>query len=116
MAFTGTPVVVKLGKYTAFISGVTLAAGATGVIGLDGSGAEVELPEGFPTINDEPSVSYYGCVKVDVTMRTGGGAVDVRINKTAAGGAAMPVSIVNSGAGATGDLEIYVEYLVSQER
>ena len=46
MAFTGVAVVTKIAEELARITGVSLAAGASGTIGLFGSGADVELPEG----------------------------------------------------------------------
>lgn len=52
MAFTGVASVVELGPNTVLIVGsLTLAAGATGTIGLDGdSGADVQLPKSFDSV------------------------------------------------------------------
>jgi hypothetical protein len=47
MAFTGTAVLTPLGKGTILVGEVSLAAAAVGTIGPAGSGADVELPEGF---------------------------------------------------------------------
>ena len=44
MAFSGAPVVTKISDALVRITGVTLGSGATGEIGIAGSGAEIELP------------------------------------------------------------------------
>lgn len=115
MAFTGAPVVDKIGKYTARITGVSLASAAAGTIGLDGSGAEAELPESFPSqVEPGDQGGFSGLVQVRVNSSTGGGQMDIRVNKTVS--TVFPITLTNAGAGATGSLEIIVEYLTSQER
>ena len=47
MAFTGTATVVQVAQNVARITGIALGSGATGTIGLAGSGADVELPAGI---------------------------------------------------------------------
>lgn len=44
MAFTGVPVITVVSDSVARITGVSLASGAAGTIGLFGSGADIELP------------------------------------------------------------------------
>ncbi len=120
MAFTGTPTVTSLGKNTVRITGISLAAAASGTIGLTGGGAGVSLPANFPSAVDA-ALSAAG-----LTMADG---VDVRYNRSSSGGTqashltvakqATPflITLTNpDGANASGSLEIYVQYLHSIDR
>jgi hypothetical protein len=92
MAFTGTPTFTQISDRQVLVQGLSLGAGAAGVFGLFGSGAEIELPEAFkPTI-----YSYNGSVvflsrSIEVTAQPG--AVGVAT--------AIPVSVVNTGGSTT---------------
>lgn len=119
MAFTGTPVVVQISDRECRITGVTLAAGASGVIGLAAktAAAEVPLPAGF--IPGE----YVGPSGHTVTLIE---SIDVTAKPAATGTAvAIPVSVVKTGVDpqnwiatltnthastATPSLEIYVKF------
>lgn len=115
MAFTGTPVVTRLGHLSALITGVTLGTSASGVVGLDGSGDEVELPSDFPTVGDSGLTLDKLVTAQVVSVGTGGGTVaDVRVT---VGTAPNRWTFTNaSGASATGSLRILIEYHGTIER
>ena len=117
MAFTGVPVITQISERCVRITGVSLAADASGILGLFGStvvGA-VALPDGF---NPKP-YAYQGDVitqieSVRAYVNFAGDApatgVPVRVVKTGAG-ATFAITFTNEdGAAATPDLEIYVEF------
>ncbi len=117
MAFTGTPTVAQISDRTCRITGVSLVAGDSGVIGLHGSGAEVELPASFkpvpytyyPTNNN---VSQIESVRVTINPVTdvSNYAIPIRVVKTGAA-ATFAITFTNDEAAVTSpDLEIYVEY------
>ena len=61
MAFSGAPVVTRVTDSLARITGVTLGSGATGEIGLAGSGAEIELPQNWgPYAGDDAGDGVVG--------------------------------------------------------
>lgn len=119
MAFTGTAVIVQISDRECRITGLSLAAGAAGVIGLAAKtvAPEVTLPDGF--IPGE----YKGPAGDTITLIQ---SIDVSTKPAAVGTAvAIPVSVVKTGADpenwiatltnthastATPDLEIYVKY------
>lgn len=119
MAFTGVAVVKQVTDKEIRITGLSLAAGATGTIGLaENSGAPgVKLPAGF---KPRP---YHNGEAVLVTLQD---SVDVQAKPVAAGVATItPVSVGkagtteldflatltnNDGAAATPGLEIYIRF------
>lgn len=119
MAFTGTATIVQITDRELRITGLSLAAGASGTIGLDGKtvAPDVRLPAGF-----QPQV-YVGPSGAQVALSD---SIDVT-NKPAATGTAtaIPVSTVKTGTDdtdwvatltnthgstATPALEIYVKF------
>ena len=118
MAFTGTPVIQKISESKFRITGVSLAAAATGTIGLtQHPSAEVQLEAPQWDRYQTPGLQG-GQVEVDA-------AVEVRITYVdAAGTTTEPVTVTKTGdspvdflatltnrdAAASGELEIYVEF------
>lgn len=97
MAFTGTATKTYLGKNIVRITGLSLAAGASGTIGNYGSGAEVTLQSSYPTITTSTKVEV-----VKITL-----AFVVSIAK---GGTPVIATFTNTdGGSATGDLEIWIQ-------
>lgn len=119
MAFTGTPVVRRVAGSLCRITGVSLAAAASGVIGLNGSGAEVELPasidwspyagpDGDDGLVDLAEAVQVSAVAVD---DAGSAANDLRFVKANGGDpATFTVTITNDGGGVSDELEIYLRF------
>lgn len=113
MAFTGAAVVEQITDRCCRITGVSLALGASGVIGLHGSGLEVALPDAF---NPQPykyganSVSLSDMIRVEVNRVSAppATAVPLRIVKTEPAGVFTLTLTNDDGAAASGSLEIYV--------
>jgi hypothetical protein len=117
MAFTGVPVVQKIGDSLYRITGVSLAAGAAGTIGPAGTGGGGADPEAVleGCLWGPYKGEYEAVIQLDESMQ-------VLVNPVGAGVAtAVPCRVVkgasglititnNDGAGATADLEIYVRY------
>lgn len=119
MAFTGTPTVVQVSDGICRITGLSLAAGDSGTIGLAGATGTtpgVTLPEAF-----QPGVYVYGGDQVALSD-----SIEVTALPAATGVAtAIPTAVVKSGTTeadwratitnthgslATPDLEIMVKY------
>ena len=113
MAFTGTATIEKVSDRMVRVTGLSLAGAAAGVIGLAGSGAEIELPAD-PTDGWKP----YGNVSLIA-------AISTLINIVEDVTTPVPISIVKTGstndtfamtfhndtaATASGGLEIYIEF------
>src|SRR4029077_13121844 len=121
MAFTGVPIITAGNDRTCKITGVSLAASATGTIGFAGSGADVELPVSFIA----SSYTYQGS-PVDLSMCLG-----VLINPVSAGllpnlqpsvqfsgtltgtnPASLRISVINTNSGSsTQTLSIEISHL-----
>jgi hypothetical protein len=102
MAFTGTAVQTAVGVRTSIVTGLSLAAAASGTIGNAGAaGAEVELPSTFPTLSDPETY-------VEVHETAAGGKRDNPITYVIAGTPPL-LTITNlDGAKATGALHIRI--------
>lgn len=119
MAFGGSITVTSLGANLVRINGPTLAAGANGTIGLNGSGAGIELPASFPSGVDSQA-SALGLGMVDL--------VEVRLHRHSAGGAEathihvdqaetpFTLTLSNDTANGSGTMEVYVQYHHSRVR
>lgn len=121
MAFTGTFAAQMISDRVARVTGVSLAAGASGIIGLFG-GAVVganALPRQF-----KPEPYRYGTANVEVTLiesirvtinpvtDVANFAIPIRVVKSGAGVAAFQIALTNDEAAvASPELEIYVEFL-----
>lgn len=94
MAFTGTPVLKKVTDTLFRLTGVSLAADASGTIGFSESGAspEVELvaPDWKPYQLDQPGQAAAGVVSLQ-------DAVMVWLNPVTDVTAGVPISIVKTG-------------------
>lgn len=119
MAFTGTAATRRVAGSLVRITGLSLAAAASGVIGLDGSGAELELPAGLSWApyagpdGDDNLVDLEESVQVSIVAvdDAGSAANDLRVVKANGGDpAAFTVTITNDGAGVSDELEIYLRY------
>jgi hypothetical protein len=119
MAFTGAAVVEKVSDRKFRITGVSLAADASGTIGFDDKtvAAEVGLsaPEWQPYRNGEADlVSLQASVQVSITVTTDvSAAVPVSVVKTGTDHADFAITIHNDNAAegqVSGSLEIYVEF------
>lgn len=118
MAFTGTPVITQISDSIVRITGVSLAAGAAGIIGLHGStvSGAVKLPRAF-----QPKPYEYETHPIPMAD-----SVDVSVKPAAVGVAtAIPFAVVKTGTTeqdfvatitnthaslATPNLEIYVKF------
>lgn len=118
MAFTGIPSVVQISDRCVRITGVSLAADASGILGLFGGtvvGA-VELPDGFnpkPYAYQGDVISLIESVRAYVNFAGNAPAtgVPLRVVKTGTTHADFAITFTNEdGAAATPDLEIYVEF------
>jgi hypothetical protein len=95
MAFTGSPVVTLISDRKALITGLSLAAAATGTISLAAGAGAVHLPAGFqPTpYNPGQPGSASG-----VTLQQ---SVEVNTNPNSAVATAIPIEIVKTGSTST---------------
>lgn len=116
MAFSGVYTMKTLGRYCARLKEPFLAGGATATIGLFGdAGADVQLPEVFPTVLDDGAIQQ-GLVLSDL--------VECRVHDhSAPGGGANPhyhyeendgppfrIIFTNDGGGDTPTLDIFIQY------
>lgn len=114
MAFTGTPVVTQISDAKVRITGVSLAAGASGTVGLNGDAtAEVELPDAFnPKVYDYNGTDVplaaslqVWCVPVSDVANF---AIPIRIVKA---GTPFQITFTNDEAAvASAELEIYIVF------
>ncbi len=112
MAFTGSATIKKITDSLCRVTGLSLAAGASGTIGLFGGGGEVDLPEdptkgwqGFGDVTLQDSVQ----VTVNPVTDVAGYDEALRVVKSGTVQDDFLVTITNDdGDVATPDLEIYV--------
>lgn len=117
MAFTGVPVIEQISDRVVRVTGVSLAAGADGILGLFGStvvGA-VALPAAFdprPYEYQGNIVSLIESVRVTINPVTdvSNFGIPIRVVKTGAGPTFAITFTNDEAAVASGDLEIYVEF------
>lgn len=109
MAFTGAAVFTKISDRLVRVTGLSLALGASGTIGLFGDAtADENLPDDF---NPIPQGDLTLSDSIDCTAKftaAGAGTPNLSISK-----AEGPFQITidnNDGANATADLEIYVRW------
>ena len=111
MAFTGTAVVESITNGLVRITGLSLAAGASGTIGLDGDGtADENLPAGFDP-EAYADVSTIDAIQVlinGVTAATTAEGASFVVTK-AAGPFQITIAHLD-GANASAEMEIYVRY------
>ena len=116
MAFTGTAAVVQVSDRQVRITGLSLAAAASGTIGLfgaTGTAPDVTLPAAF-----KPGVYDYGTTDValassirceSVYADTAGGEVTLTVAKTGTTAADFRITVTNTdGLTASSGLELYV--------
>lgn len=91
MAFTGTATITQISDSIVRITGLSLAAGASGTIGLfpaTGTAPGAKTPQAF-----QPAVYEYGATSVALSD-----SIDVTTKPAATGVAtAIPISVVKSG-------------------
>lgn len=114
MAFTGAAVIKKVADGLLRITGLSLAAGAAGTIGLHGGAGEVDLPQD-PTQDWGPygDVTLQDAVQVSMVPVTdvANFAIPIRVVKTGTTLADFLITLTNDEAAvASADLEIYVRY------
>lgn len=119
MAFTGTATIKQVSDREVRITGLSLAAGAAGTIGLTGKtvAADVTLPEGFqPKAYTGPDGTTVGLSdSIDVTNQPAAvgtaTAIPVATVKTGTDATDWVATLTNTHAStATPDLEIYVKF------
>ena len=99
MAFTGTAVITSLGKHCVRITGLSLAAGASGTIGEStDTGADENLPSNFPALNAD-----YTWVNV---VDAGSGLGVINHSK---GGSPLRITLTNNNAATSGTMEIQIQ-------
>ena len=121
MAWTGTPVVRRVGKCTVRITGISLDATTTGTIGAAGTGANIELPADFPgTIPARPAgLVISDLVELDLLRPYGaGGAVATHLHTDIGQtvGGKLLVTFRNDTASTSGALDIRIVYNHSATR
>lgn len=113
MAFTGTAVVELVNDRFVRITGLSLAAGASGSIGLTGKSpaAEVTLPAGFQIDDTGPSASIGDQLVVHMVPVTAvATAVPIQVAKGGTKHQNFSITLTNNTVGtASPQLEIYVE-------
>ena len=117
MAFTGVAVVKQVSDAIVRITGVSLANGATGNIGLFGKtvAPDVTLPASFiPKVYafDGVQVTLQDAISVEIWTAAGGTAVQnaYSIIKTGTTNLDFNIAIKNESAAVGPNLEIYVKF------
>lgn len=116
MAFTGVAVVKQISDNLFRITGLSLAAAASGTIGIAAAGAaEVDLPaRGWDRYNNAlgQQVELDESIQVTVVKAEAGLATTeaVAVVKTGDGPADFLATLSNPDAAASGALEIYVRF------
>lgn len=121
MAFTGTPVFQMISDRVVRLTGVSLASGAAGIVGLNGStvvGA-VQTPNQFKPEPyrygvANPNVSLPESIRVTINPVTdvSNFAIPIRVVKTGTTTAGFAITFTNDEAAVTSpELEIYIEFL-----
>lgn len=119
MAFTGSPTIKKISANRVRITGLSLAAGASGTIGLEAGAGEVDvvMPEWQPY---ETSGTHGGdvglneAIEVDVVSADAAGTAteDIAVVKAGATEALFLATLTNKDAAASGALEIYLNFAI----
>ena len=115
MAFTGTPVVVQIADNLFRITGISLAAAATGTIGLVGGSGEIDLPApSWDRYNNSlgQQIELDQSIQVTVVKAEAGLATTeaVAVVKTGDGPTDFLATLSNPDAAASGALEVYVRF------
>lgn len=118
MAFTGTAVVTQITDRIVRITGLSLAATATGTIGLagaTGSAPDVKLPASFnPQRYPYNGVDLAIADIVSVSVQAAGdtaAAVALSVTKAGADEASFRISVKNpQSSGASAALEMFIRY------
>lgn len=116
MAFTGSATIVQISDRKLRITGLSLVAGASGTIGLDGGTGEVDLPVGFqpqPYTNSEgASISLQSSIQVSfVPAAAVATAIPVEVVKTGTNNSDFLATLTNNHGSTTSPaLEIFVEW------
>lgn len=115
MAFTGVAVITQLSDTLFAITGLSLAAGAAGTIGLVGGAGEVDLPapEWGPYVNGQGVACPLNlAVRVGIEYADAAATTTepVSVTKAGAGVADFLATLTNRDAAASGALTIYVEF------
>ena len=124
MPFTGTPVVTRVSGRVARITGISIASGATGTIGLNENGsAEINLPDSIdwsPYAGADAGdgvVDLEEACEVSYTFNTDPGPPDqsIRIAVTKANGGDPSAFLItfesfDVGEDDSGQLEIYIRF------
>jgi hypothetical protein len=111
MAFTGVAVVTKVSDREFRITGLSLANGAAGTIGLDGGTGDVDLVAGWAAYAAASLVTLQDAIRVTIGL-AGVAAVApaIQVVKTGTTVADFLATLTNGGAAPSGDMEIYVEF------
>ena len=113
MAFTGTPTVALLGRHVARITGISLAAGASGTITGSAGAGDAKLPSTFWTNTTEGLSTCR--VTVAETGAPAAGTPTFRVVKS--GSPVDTITITNNdGANNNTGLEVFVENIHSLVR
>lgn len=103
MAFTGTPVITQVSDSKVRVSGISLANGAAGTIGLHGatgSAPGVTLPATFLTEHytfDGANVPFQDSINVSISVTSGTGGVPV-VAKTGTTTHDFRITLTDSGS------------------
>lgn len=116
MAFTGTPVVTQISDSVVRITGVSLASGATGIVGLaahTGAAVDVALPHAFLTEHYTflaHTVTFQDCLHASVGAAAS--AASFQLPSVVKSGTTVQdfrFTFANAFASATPALEIYIK-------
>lgn len=112
MAWTGTPVVKRVGTNSVRITGISIASGATATIGAVDSGADITLPTSFPSHTPNGLV-ISDMIEIDVVRPYGAGsavATHLHTNIAEDGSGRLLVTFRNDTGNTSGDLDIRLMY------
>lgn len=116
MAFTGTATIHQVSDKRIRITGLSLAGGANGTIGLNGNSGtpDVRLPATFqpePYDYNGTTVTLADSIKVDVDpVATTADFEQVAVAKTGTTDADFLITVSNGFASVTPGLEFYIEF------
>lgn len=112
MAFTGVAVFAEVSSRVVRITGLSLAATASGVFGLNGDvGAEIQLPDGFQPENYS-DIDLAESVEVSIVnaQTPVGTFAEQRLGVTKVVGPPFRITINNGLVAVSGPMEIFMRF------
>lgn len=113
MAFTGVAVVKRVSDNMVRITGLSLAAGATGTISQAAGAGAVKFPDGMPPWTAYEAVTLQDAVEVSTNPASdvSNFAIPIRVTKTGVDASNFLITLENDAAAtASANLDIYVKF------